>query len=152
MLVFLYCLNHENKLNTVISGGSKGGARDAPPPPPPGPNSFNFMQFLGKFGKFVCWRPPRGSWCPLLGEILDPPLVISHTIFNSMYHYKFQFVLKLIQLVSIGSYTKMPALHLLYHNLPSEVRKGSRIAKQKRIHAALQIGSLYENKLLNSFR
>ena len=23
-----------------------------------GPNSFNFMQFLGKFGKSVCWRPP----------------------------------------------------------------------------------------------
>ena len=21
---------------------------------PPGPNSFNFMQFLGKFGKIVC--------------------------------------------------------------------------------------------------
>ena len=32
------------------------------------------MQFLGKFGKIVCWRPPE-SWCPLLGEILDPPLV-----------------------------------------------------------------------------
>ena len=44
-------------------------------PPPGGPNSFNFMQFLGKFGKIVCWRPPpRGSWRPLLGEILDPPL------------------------------------------------------------------------------
>ena len=25
--------------------------------PPQGPNSFNFMQFLGKFGKIVCWRP-----------------------------------------------------------------------------------------------
>ena len=32
------------------------------------------MQFLGKFGKIVCWRPPLGSWRPLLGEILDPPL------------------------------------------------------------------------------
>ena len=53
------------------SGGSKGGAKDARPPW--GPNSFNFMQFLGKFGKIVCWRPP-GSWRPLLGEILDPPL------------------------------------------------------------------------------
>ena len=42
--------------------GRKGRA------PPGGQNSFNFMQFLGKFGKFVCWRP-------LLGEILDPPLV-----------------------------------------------------------------------------
>ena len=37
------------------------------------PNSFNFMQFLDKFCKIVCWRPP-GSWRPLLGEILDPPL------------------------------------------------------------------------------
>ena len=42
--------------------------------PPGGPNSFNFMQFLGNFGEIVCWRPP-GSWRPLLGEILDPPLM-----------------------------------------------------------------------------
>ena len=35
---------------------------------PPHPNSFNFMQFWGKFGKIVCWRPH-------LGEILDPPLI-----------------------------------------------------------------------------
>ena len=35
--------------------------------PPGGPNSFKFMQFLGKFGKIVCWRP--------LGEILGPPLI-----------------------------------------------------------------------------
>ena len=33
--------------------------------PPGGPNSFNFMQFLGKFGKIVCWRPP--------GELAPPP-------------------------------------------------------------------------------
>ena len=33
---------------------------------PPGPNSFNFMQFLGAFGKIVCWRPlPR--------ELAPPP-------------------------------------------------------------------------------
>ena len=54
------------------SGWSKGGARD-----PPRPNSFNFMHFLGNFGKIVCWRPPpppRGSWRPLLEKILDPPL------------------------------------------------------------------------------
>ena len=39
---------------------------DAGPPPPPGdPNSFNFMQFLGKFGKIVCWCPP--------GELAPPP-------------------------------------------------------------------------------
>ena len=51
----------------------RGGARDARPPPG-GPNSFDFMQFFRKFGNFVCWRPPLGSWRPLLGEILDPPL------------------------------------------------------------------------------
>ena len=32
--------------------------------PPGGPNSFNFMQFLGKFGKIVCWHPP-GELVPL---------------------------------------------------------------------------------------
>ena len=32
--------------------------------PPGGPNSFNFMQFLGKFGKIVCCRPPGGLALP----------------------------------------------------------------------------------------
>ena len=31
------------------------------------------MQFLGKFGKIVCWRPLEG-WRTHLGKILDPPL------------------------------------------------------------------------------
>ena len=37
-------------MQITIFGGSKGGARDAPPsPPPPGsPNSFIFMEFLAK--------------------------------------------------------------------------------------------------------
>ena len=34
--------------------------------PPGGPNSFNFMQFLGKFDNIVCWRP-------LPGELAPPP-------------------------------------------------------------------------------
>ena len=43
----------------------RGGTRDARPPPPPGgPNFFNFMQFLGKYGKIVCWRPPLGVGAP----------------------------------------------------------------------------------------
>ena len=37
------------------SGGSKGGA------PPTAQNFLDFMQFLGKFDKIICWRPPRGS-------------------------------------------------------------------------------------------
>ena len=42
--------------------------------PPGGPNSSNFMQFLGKFGEIVCC-PPLESWRPNLGEILDPSLL-----------------------------------------------------------------------------
>ena len=35
---------------------------------PPGPNSFNFMQFLGKFGKIVCWRLPWRVGAPSSGK------------------------------------------------------------------------------------
>ena len=52
------------------SGGSKGGSRDAPP------GDSKFFQFHAVFGKI--WQnrilAPPGSWRPLLGEILDPPL------------------------------------------------------------------------------
>ena len=38
-------------------------------PPPLGQNFFNFMQFLGKFGKIVCWRPlPEGLAPPHQGN------------------------------------------------------------------------------------
>ena len=50
------------------------GGREGPPPPS---KFFQFHAFLGNFGKIVCWRPPpppQGSWRPLLGKILDPPL------------------------------------------------------------------------------
>ena len=52
-----------------LRGGLEGRA------PSGRPNYFNFMQFLGKFGKIICWRPSPGIWRPLLGEILDPPLL-----------------------------------------------------------------------------
>ena len=42
----------------IVSGGSKGGARDARPPG--GPNSFNFMQFLEKLAKSYVGAPPQG--------------------------------------------------------------------------------------------
>ena len=51
-------------------GGSKGG-RQGRAPPPGGPNSFIFMQFLAKK---LQNNSTFGSWRPLLGEILDPPL------------------------------------------------------------------------------
>ena len=31
-------------------------------------NFLNFMQFLGKSGKFVCWRPPKGLAPPPTGN------------------------------------------------------------------------------------
>ena len=46
---------------------------------PGGLNSFNFMQFLGKYGQIVCWCPP-GELHPLLGEILVPPLHTSYFV------------------------------------------------------------------------
>ena len=46
----------------ISSNGSKGHEGCAPPG---GANSFNFMQFLGKFGKFTCWCPP--------GELVPTP-------------------------------------------------------------------------------
>ena len=65
-------------LTGLASGGSKG-ARGTHVPPG-GPNSFNSMQFLGKFGKIICWRSH-------LGEILDPPLLAISTLhaLNAMY-------------------------------------------------------------------
>ena len=35
---------------------------------PRGPNSFNFMQFLGNFGKIICWHPPQGVGTPSSGK------------------------------------------------------------------------------------
>ena len=36
--------------------------------PPGGPNSFNFMYFLGNFDKIACWRPPWGVGAPTSGK------------------------------------------------------------------------------------
>ena len=57
----------ETKMRT--SDGSKGA------PPPTDQNFLNFMQFLRKSGKFICWRPLE-VWSPPYG-ILDPPLVVA---------------------------------------------------------------------------
>ena len=43
----------------LIKTDLRGNTRDERPPG--GSNSFNFMQFLGNFGKIVCWRPPPGG-------------------------------------------------------------------------------------------
>ena len=43
-------------------GGSKGG-REGRTPPSGRPNSFNFMQFLGEFGKITPpWRVHAPTW------------------------------------------------------------------------------------------
>ena len=42
--------------------------------PPWGSKFFQFHAVFGKFWQNRMLAPPLGSWCPLLGEILDPPL------------------------------------------------------------------------------
>ena len=75
---------------THFIGGSKGGREGRAPP---GVQILSiFMQFFGKFGNFVCWRPPPGSWRPLLGEILDPPLHLADGCFTLL----LQFILGLL--------------------------------------------------------
>ena len=61
----------EQTVPVVTIGGSRGG-REGRTPPPGRPNSFDFMQFSGKFGVFT---PPLEGSRPPLGKILDPPLV-----------------------------------------------------------------------------
>ena len=65
---------HKDPMNEInrASGGSEGGARDAPPPR--GSKFFQFHAvFWGNLAKLYVGAPP-GSWRPLLGEILYPLL------------------------------------------------------------------------------
>ena len=59
---------YKSQMSIVESSGGSKGVRGMPQPR--GPNSVNFTQFLGNFGKIVCWRPPSSEgWCPHLAEI-----------------------------------------------------------------------------------
>ena len=49
-----------------IIGASEGSVRDTCSPR--GPNSFNFMQFCGKFAKIVCWHPLWRVGAPTRGN------------------------------------------------------------------------------------
>ena len=51
----------------------RGGTGDARPLPR-GSKFFRFHAVFGKFWQNRMLAPPLGSWRPLLGEILDPPL------------------------------------------------------------------------------
>ena len=57
----------------MASGGSKGGRRGRAPPR--GSKFFQFHAVFGKNRQIRMLAPPLGSWRPLLGEILDPPLM-----------------------------------------------------------------------------
>ena len=48
--------------------------------PPWGSKFFQFHAVFGKIWQNRMLAPPLGSWRPLLGEILDPPLVLSRTL------------------------------------------------------------------------
>ena len=49
-------------VRVVRANGGSRGARETPPPR--GPNSFNFRQFGGKFGKILRWHPRPGELAP----------------------------------------------------------------------------------------
>ena len=57
-------------IRVLGSGGSKGGRA-----PAWGPKFFQFHAVFGKIWQNHMLAPPPRSWCPLLGEILDPPLL-----------------------------------------------------------------------------
>ena len=65
------CLWTNSESDSQISGGSKGGARDVRPP---GQILSISCSFWENMAKSYVGAPPLGSWRPLLGEILDPPL------------------------------------------------------------------------------
>ena len=49
------------------------GSEGCPPPLTGRPNSFDVLQFWGKFDQILCWHPLE-SWRPHLGKILHPTL------------------------------------------------------------------------------
>ena len=75
-LTIIFLAHFLKKNITLVIGGSSGGAQGRAPPPL-GQIFFIFMQFLGKIGQIVCWRPPLWGWRPPVWEILDPPLLVS---------------------------------------------------------------------------
>ena len=59
----------------ICSGGSKGGREGQAPPPPRAQILSISCSFLKNMAKSYVGAPPAGSWRPLLGEFLDPPLI-----------------------------------------------------------------------------
>ena len=55
------------------------GAQGCVPPskytPPTAQNVLNFMQFFAKFGKIICWRPPRRVAPPPTGNPGSAPAI-----------------------------------------------------------------------------
>ena len=58
------------------------GREGRAPAPPPGSKFFQFQAVFGKNWRNCMLAPPPGSWRPLLGEILDPPLSPSEVKFT----------------------------------------------------------------------
>ena len=57
-IMMLYLCTEKGHHFIKSSGGFKGAPWRAPVPPT-AQNFLDFMQFSGKFGKIICWRPPR---------------------------------------------------------------------------------------------
>ena len=80
--VFVELLSRSSLGIAQTIGGSKGEGH--PSSFPGGPNSFNFMQLLGKFGKIVCWRPPPGELAPPTQGNPGSATALSPIFFNFM--------------------------------------------------------------------
>ena len=70
-VIFNILIINSSKAVADLKGGREGRAAL----PPRGPKFFQFHAVFGKIWQnHMLAPPPRGSWRPLLGKILDPPL------------------------------------------------------------------------------
>ena len=79
----------QRQVNFNISLADLGGSRY-------GPKRSQFHAVFGNFGKIVCYRPPSlpEERRPLLRGILDAPLYLVASLFNSLFFFKKKLVVK----------------------------------------------------------
>ena len=82
-------VNETKEFYVLISVADLGGR------PPTAQNFLNFMQFFAKFGKIICWRPPRRVGAPPTG---DPGSAPESTIHN----FKMSVCYKMAVMTTVG--------------------------------------------------
>ena len=83
-----------------LRGGRRGRA------PPRGSKFFQFHAVFGKFWQNRMLAPPLGSWRPLHGEILDPPLLaVTYFCLAEEWHGPHATILKKYKKITVLMYT-----------------------------------------------